>query len=422
MFFADGNHYVVRRLSIDGTVTTVAGTGQEGFSGDDGQAINAQLSAPTSLALDAAGDLYIFDGPRVRRVSSSGIITTVAGNGTYVDTGDGGLATATGLNGGALALDSAGDLFLSDQVYDRIRKVSAPGIVTTIAGTGLPGYSGDGGPAITARMSGPFDIAVDGSGNVYVEDTYNNAIRLLHPTNQSMMIGAVVDAASERAVPMSPGKILAIYGTGLGPAQPAQFQVGQGGIVGTQLAATTVVFNGIAAPVLYSSDTQLLVIAPYGVTGNNAQVVVIYQGQISGAFSVPVMASSPSLFTLNETGAGQAAAVNADGTINTAANPAHPGSYISLYATGEGQTSPAGVDGKPASAPLPGPILPVAVSVGGQPANVTYFGGAPGEVAGLMQVNVQIPNGIQPGGYVPVILSVGTSAVTSAVTIAVAGP
>ena len=236
-----------------------------------------------------------------------------------------------------------------------------------------------------------------------------------------MIVSGVVDAASESVVPISPGKIAAIYGSGLGPSQLTQFQASQAGIIGTQLAGTTVSFNGISAPLLYASATQVAAIVPYGISGETAQVTVTYLGQTSTVFSVPLAASSPTLFTLNQTGAGQAAAVNLDGTINTAANPVKIGSYTSLYATGEGQTFPAGVDGKLTAAPLPHPVLSVSVSIGGQPAVVTYSGGAPGSVAGLMQVNVQIPGGVQPGGYVPVTLRVGNSVSQPGVTLAVAG-
>jgi uncharacterized protein (TIGR03437 family) len=155
------------------------------------------------------------------------------------------------------------------------------------------------------------------------------------------------------------------------------------------------------------------------VIGTTAQVTVAYQGETSAAFTVPVALSAPSLFTSNQTGAGQAAAVNADGTANTAANPVKIGGHISLYATGEGQTAPAGIDGKLGGSK---PVLPVSATVGGIPAAVQYAGGAQGQVTGLMQVNVQIPAGVQPGGYVPVVLQVGDASTTpGAVWIAVSG-
>jgi uncharacterized protein (TIGR03437 family) len=252
---------------------------------------------------------------------------------------------------------------------------------------------------------------MDGGGNVYIADAGNGVVRILRPTNHSLLIGAVVDAASQRAGPVSPGKIVVVYGAGLGPSQLIQNRPSNA-LFGTELAGTVVSFNGIAAPILYTSATQVAAVVPYAVTGTTAQVMVTYRGDASTAFTVPVSASAPSLFTLNQAGWGQAAAINAvDGTANTAANPVRIGGFVSLYATGEGQTGP--------STP-PRPVLPVSVTVGGVPATIQYAGGAPGQVAGLMQVNVQIPGGVQPGGYVPVVLQVGDRTSSPAVWIAVA--
>ena len=157
-------------------------------------------------------------------------------------------------------------------------------------------------------------------------------------------------------------------------------------------------------------------VVPYAVSGTMAQVTVTYQGQASAAIAIPVAPSAPSLFTLNETGSGQATAINADGTVNTAANPVKIGSSITLFATGEGQTSPGGVDGKLGGS---SPVLPVKVTIGGVQATYSA-GGAPGQVSGLMRVTVQIPTGVQPGGYVPVVLQVGDASTTpGAVWIAV---
>ena len=163
----------------------------------------------------------------------------------------------------------------------------------------------------------------------------------------------------------------------------------------TQLGGTSVSFNGVLAPILYTSETQVAVMVPSAVNGAAARVTVIYQGQASAPLTVAVATSSPGLFTLNQTGGGQAAAVNADGSINTAANPVRVGNYISLYATGGGNSN-----------------LAVSVTIGGIPAAVQYAGSAPGQPAGLMQVNVQVPSGVQPGGYVPVVLKVGDASTT----------
>jgi len=230
----------------------------------------------------------------------------------------------------------------------------------------------------------------------------------------------VVDAASQRVDAIAPGKIVVIYGAGLGPAKLTQNQAANG-LLGKALAETVVTFNGIAASLLYTSATQVAAIVPYSLSGTPAQVTVTYLGQVSASYEIPVAASAPGIFTVNQLGWGHAAAINAmDGTVNTAANPVKIGGYLSLYATGEGQTAPAGADGRIAGSTATGPVLSVRVTVGGMPAIVQYAGSAPRQVAGLMQVNVQIPIGVQPGGYVPVVLQVGDRSSSSAVWIAVA--
>jgi uncharacterized protein (TIGR03437 family) len=150
------------------------------------------------------------------------------------------------------------------------------------------------------------------------------------------------------------------------------------------------------------------------------EIAVSYQGKYGSTTVVPVASAAPGIFTANTTGSGQAAAVNQNGSLNTASNPAKVGSIVSLYVTGEGQTSPGGQDGKLAnSAPYPMPVQAVAVTIGGVSATVTYAGGAPTAVAGLMQVNVQIPAGVATSGAVPVTVSVGGVAAQAGVTIAV---
>jgi uncharacterized protein (TIGR03437 family) len=438
LFIADSGNHRIRKISASGIISTVAGNGVADFSGDGGPATDAQLSYPVGVTVDGAGNLFIAEYGRVRKVSSSGIITTVAGGGQLADSSaDGGAATNAALSAPyALAVDAGGNLFIADPGWNfftggevgsdpadhRIRRVSSDGIITTVAGNGTGGFSGNRGPASSAQLNGPMGVAVDGAGNVYVAEGGNHVVRILRPANQSVLIGAVVDGASQRDDAVSPGKIVVIYGAGLGPSELVQNQASSGAL-GTDLSGTTVSLNGIAAPILYTSATQVAAIVPYAVSGATAQVTVTYQGEVSNALSVPVALSAPGIFTSNQAGWGQAAAINAlDDTVNTAANPVRIGGFISLYATGEGQTSPAGMDGRIAGSTAVGPVLPVRVTVGGIPATVQYKGGAPGQVAGLMQVNVQIPSGVQPGGYVPVVLQVGDASTTpGAVWIAVSG-
>jgi uncharacterized repeat protein (TIGR01451 family) len=180
-----GGHSTVRKVSTQGVISTVAGNGTSGYSGDGGLATSAELNYPTGLAMDASGNLYIADSNnhRIREVSAaSGNISTVAGDGNCCFGGDGGAATSAYLNyPQGIAVDTAGNLYIADTNEQRIRKVSTTGIISTIAGTGNYGYSGDDGAATSALFAGPEDLAVSSSGDVYVADGYNNAIRLLQP-------------------------------------------------------------------------------------------------------------------------------------------------------------------------------------------------------------------------------------------------
>jgi uncharacterized protein (TIGR03437 family) len=171
---------------------------------------------------------------------------------------------------------------------------------------------------------------------------------------------------------------------------------------------------------LYSSSGLAGAIVPYNVAGSStANVVLALNGQVSVTTVVPVTNVAPGIFTSNESGVGQAAAINvASGTVNSASNPVKVGGFISLYVSGAGATSPAGIDGRVATS-IANQVLPVTVTIGGAPAVVSYAGTAPGTVTELTQVNVQVPAGIVTGSAVPVTLSVGGVAAPAGVTIAV---
>ena len=214
-----------------------------------------------------------------------------------------------------------------------------------------------------------------------------------------------------------------IYGSGMGPAQLTQSSLTSGGLVPTSLATTSVLFNGTPAPVLYTSANQVGVIAPFALSGSNAQVAVVYNGQNSAPVTVPLAAVAPGMFTLAATGTGQALAINvADGSINGPAHPVKSGTYLTLYATGAGQTNPAGSDGLPGAAGVPAPLpnATVTATIGGKNANVSYAGGAVNLVAGVIQVNVLVPSGL-PAGPVPVVLQIGNGNTQSLVTIVASG-
>jgi uncharacterized protein (TIGR03437 family) len=235
-------------------------------------------------------------------------------------------------------------------------------------------------------------------------------------------IAAVANAASYSMGAVTPGGAVAVFGSSLGPAIPAGTQLNDAGLVASSLAGTQVLFDGVPGPILYASANQVNALAPFGLSSAVAEVQVAYLGQTSGLFGIPVAPSAPGIFSADGSGAGQAIALNQDGTVNSPAHPAAAGSAITLWATGAGQFAPDGQDGVVAAAGnLPAPLLQVTAQVGGQPANVTYAGSGSGMVEGIIQVNLQLPSGILPGPAIPLTLSIGGSPSQTGLTVAL-GP
>jgi sugar lactone lactonase YvrE len=181
IYLADQNNNVVRKVAPSGTITTFAGTGAQGFSGDFGPATQALLNQPSGVCVAPSGVVYVNDqiNHRVRAISTSGIITTVAGSGSALSFGDGGPATSAGLeNPIRCAVDQSGNLYIVDQNAHDIRKVSTSGVITTFAGVAnAQGFSGDNGPAVAALMNNPTAATFDAAGNLYVTDQVNHRIR-----------------------------------------------------------------------------------------------------------------------------------------------------------------------------------------------------------------------------------------------------
>ncbi|MGP8217583.1 MAG: hypothetical protein ACLQQ4_18590 [Bacteroidia bacterium] len=183
IYIADEINNRIRKITASsGIITTIAGTGTFGYSGDSGPATSAELSYPSGLAIDASGNVFIadFDNARIRKITAStGVITTVAGNGTWGYNGDGIAATSAELYGPyCVALDTAGNIYIADYQNNRIRKVTqSTGIITTVAGNGTGGYTGDGSQATSAELYRSYGVALDVNGNIYIADTYNNRIR-----------------------------------------------------------------------------------------------------------------------------------------------------------------------------------------------------------------------------------------------------
>jgi sugar lactone lactonase YvrE len=197
LYLADAHNHVVRELSTGGTITTVAGNGSEGYGGDGGAATAAYLDTPTGIAVDASGNLYIADSHnhRVRKVSA-GSITTVAGTGAPGFAGDGGVATAAQLwLPTAVAVDASGNLYIADTNNQRIRKITGT-TITTIAGDSEELYAGDGAVATSAVLDSPSGVAVDGNGNVYIADRHNQRVRMVAAAGGAISTIAGTGAAS----------------------------------------------------------------------------------------------------------------------------------------------------------------------------------------------------------------------------------
>jgi uncharacterized protein (TIGR03437 family) len=249
------------------------------------------------------------------------------------------------------------------------------------------------------------------NGKVFVP-TFSNALAIygLLGTNPqisaSPQISAVVNGASLIGGAISPGEIVAIFGLNLGVSQRTQMQLNANGAVSTSLAGTQVFVNGIRAPLLYASATQVGAVTPFGLTGTTAEFQIFYNGLTSTSLIVPLTSATPGLFSVQGDGGGLGV-LNSDGSTSDWNALTQAGSVVTFYATGAGQTVPASVDGSMASgASFPLPFLPITVLIDGQNAEVLYAGAAPGMVAGVLQVNVRVPETVS-GNDVQVILKVG---------------
>jgi uncharacterized protein (TIGR03437 family) len=227
------------------------------------------------------------------------------------------------------------------------------------------------------------------------------------------VITGIVNAASYANGGVAPGEIVAIYGQNLGPRTLTTGSWDADGNLGVEIAGTQVTFNGTPAPLLYASAYVIAAIVPFEVAAaNQTDIQVSYDGSPSLIRTLAVAAGAPGVFTLNFTGRDQAAALNQDTSLNSEANPAAPGSVLSVYATGGGQTDPPDTTGSTAQG-MAQVTASISATIGGQPAPVQYAGHAPGEVAGVMQVNIQVPNGVT--GWVPVTVTVaGTTSQSTA--------
>jgi len=254
---------------------------------------------------------------------------------------------------------------------------------------------------LTGAYSGTFTLS---SPNSITAVTVT--VNLVVGTVSSPVVNAVANAASYFSGAIAPGENIVIFGSGIGPPQLTRGTV-TNGVVDTSVAATRVLFDGIASPMIYALSSQTSAMAPYEVTGRSTvNVVVEYQGVQSSPVEYTLTPTAPGIYSQNAQGTGPGAILNQDYSINLPATPASKGSVVAVYMTGEGYTVGA-ADGAIATGLL-SPVLPVTATVGGIPATVIYAGTAPGIVTGAMQVNVQIPSNAPSGPSVPIVITVGT--------------
>ena len=282
LYIAEETNQRIRKVDAAGVITTVAGDGGfGGYGGDGGAAVAAQLNNPEGVAVDGAGNLYIADkdNQRIRKVDAAGVITTVAGNGMAGFNGDRRAAVAAQLNEPTgVAVDGAGNLYIADRRNQRIRKVDAAGRISTVAGDGNFGFGGDGGPARAARLEFPINVAVDGAGNLYIADYGNGRIRRLTPPAMpppSISAGGVVLATQTPLVSrISPNAIISVFGQDFAGTQTLKPVIDADGGIAVNLAATCLQIGGKRAPLFYVAPTQINAQVPHDLAPGEAALTV----------------------------------------------------------------------------------------------------------------------------------------------------
>jgi uncharacterized protein (TIGR03437 family) len=233
-------------------------------------------------------------------------------------------------------------------------------------------------------------------------------------------VAAVAGSTNYQQGSVTPGQLVSVFGSGIGPGTLAGPQIDAQGRVANYLDGAQVLFNGVAAPLLAASNAQVNAVVPQSVSSEGTvEVVAIFEGKVSTPVTIPVTPADPALFTLDGAGQGQSAALNQDGTLNGRTHPARPGSAVVLFGSGFGEWKQSLPDGAIVGSSLPTPTLPVSVTIGGAAAKLLYAGGAPGLVSGVVQINVQVPAGTAAGDSIAVVVTVGGKSSTADVTIAV---
>ncbi len=267
------------------------------------------------------------------------------------------------------------------------------------------------GPPMMAQFGGQFDTLIA-------------SLELVAAGDVSLTRAAIQNAASFRGGPVAPGEIVTIYPANAGPPALVGAQLTSERRIATLLAGTRVLFDDVAAPLVYVVRGQISAVVPYDVAGRAfTRIVVEFNGVRSRPVAIPVVAAAPGIFTANGSGSGAAVVVNQDGSLNGPASPAPRGTIVIFFATGEGQTNPPGVNGRlnefSRLEDFPAPAAPISVTMGGRPADILFGAGAPGFLAGLIQFNVRVPDTVTPGDSVALVVAIGGAASPPGVTIAI---
>ena len=376
-------------------------TGLLRYDGTKVQTLTAfPLNDPYSMVADSAGNIYVSDrgAHQIFKFPPAGAVTVFAGLGSQGYGGDGGPAASALLNTpSGIAIDAQGTIYVADKGNQRIRSITSDGVIHTVAGSGVRGFSGDGTTADFAAFQDPFAVAVDAKGNLYVADAGNNRVRKLAlaivPTP---MPTAVVHAASG-SLQIAPGGLFSVYGDLLslvdGQASTSTWP--------KSLQGVSVTINGISAPLYFVSKGLINGQVPYEVTPGPATVVVTVSGSLPGQVSAQVVAANPGLLLYQ----GRALAVNPDASVNGPDAPANPNNFLILYLSGIGIPDHAVATGAPAPSaePFARVNYPYTITVAGQTVQVPFLGLAPGYPA-LAQANIFVPN--LPAGSYPVVVRV----------------
>ena len=416
LYIADTFNYRIRKVNAAGIITTFAGSGAGGFGGDGGPATSALLAAPTSVAADSAGNVFIGDygNSRIRKVNPAGIISTVAGTGGNGYSGDGGPATSALFHYiMGVAVDQAENLYIAGLGDYRIRRVDKAGIVTTIAGNGTYGYSGDGGPATSAELKDPTDVAVDASGNLYITDQADGVIRKVTGASGS---GGSSGGSGGATLAASPALVAFSYTAGgSAPASQTLNITSSGAALNFTVSATALTGGSwlTVSPTSGTTPAMLTVSAAPAASltaGNYVGIINLSTGSGSTPVSIGV--------TLAVSGSGGpppsgAPTISANGVLNACGFQAKlaPDTFFIILGSGLGPASL-----KTAPAPnypmsVGGTSVTFTPAAGGAAINVKMVWAASAYVAGVL------PSSITPGTYAVQVAYSGQTSAPQNVTV-----